>query len=199
MKPRLLVLAAVVTALSPAVADAAPRWSAPVDVIPGNGLGAGAPQALVSGATGKSLILAGSGPDALLATGTAAGIFASAVPIATASSGNVGLDSALGPDGTVAVAWAAAGAGHVTIVKPGGDVLTQADLPGTGVPTGRAGAHQLRNDSDQPVSLLIVSTMAAPEINLFPDTNELWIRDYIPGTDAPDDAIDLHAPLPADG
>ena len=66
-------------------------------------------------------------------------------------------------------------------------------------PAGRTGAHQLRNDSDQPVSLLIVSTMAAPEINLFPDTNELWIRDYIPGTDAPDDAIDVRAPLPADG
>jgi hypothetical protein len=133
MKPRLLVLAAVVTALSPAVADAAPRWSAPVDVIPGNGTGVSAPQALVSGATGKSLVLAGSGPDALMATGTAAGVFASAVPIATAGSGNVGLDSALGADGTVAVAWAAAGAGHVTIVKPGGDVLTQADLPGAGV------------------------------------------------------------------
>jgi hypothetical protein len=133
MKPRLLVLAAVVTALSPAVADAAPRWSAPVDVIPGSGTGVSAPQALVSGATGKSLVLAGSGPDALMATGTAAGLFASAVPIATAGSGNVGLDSALGADGTVAVAWAAAGAGHVTIVKPGGDVLTQADLPGAGV------------------------------------------------------------------
>jgi hypothetical protein len=133
MKPRLLVLAAVVTALSPAIADAAPRWSAPVDVIPGSAIGVSAPQALVSGATGKSLILAGSGPDALMATGTAAGVFASAVPIATASSGNVGLDSALGADGTVAVAWAAAGAGHVTIVKPGGDVLTQADLPGAGV------------------------------------------------------------------
>jgi hypothetical protein len=133
MKPRRLVLAAVVTALSPAVADAAPRWSAPVDVIPGSAIGVSAPQALVSGATGKSLVLAGSGPDALMATGTAAGVFASAVPIATAAGGNVGLDSALGPDGTVAVAWAAAGAGHVTIVKPGGDVLTQADLPGAGV------------------------------------------------------------------
>src|SRR4051812_45307260 len=106
MKPRLLVLAAVVTALSPAVADAAPRWSAPVDVIPGSAIGISAPQALVSGATGKSLVLAGSGPDALMATGTAAGVFASAVPVATAGSGNVGLDSALGADGTVAVAWA---------------------------------------------------------------------------------------------
>jgi uncharacterized cupin superfamily protein len=64
---------------------------------------------------------------------------------------------------------------------------------------GRAGAHELRNDSAEEVRLLIVSTMAAPEINLFPDTNELWVRDYVPGTDAPDDAIDVRAPLPADG
>jgi uncharacterized cupin superfamily protein len=63
---------------------------------------------------------------------------------------------------------------------------------------GRAGAHELRNDSDEEVRILIVSTMSAPEINLFPDTNELWVRDYIPGTDAPDDAIDIRAPLPAD-
>lgn len=64
---------------------------------------------------------------------------------------------------------------------------------------GLSGAHQLRNDSPEPVSLLIVSTMVAPEINVFPDTNELWVRDYIPGTDAPDDAFDVHAPLPDGG
>jgi uncharacterized cupin superfamily protein len=62
-------------------------------------------------------------------------------------------------------------------------------------PAGREGAHQLRNDSDQPVSLLIVSTMVAPEINLFPDTDEIWVRDYIPGTTAPDGAFDAKAPL----
>ncbi|HWH93066.1 MAG TPA: cupin domain-containing protein [Baekduia sp.] len=64
---------------------------------------------------------------------------------------------------------------------------------------GRAGAHELRNDSVEEVRLLIVSTMEAPEINLFPDTNELWVRDYVPGTDAPDGAIDVRAPLPAGG
>ncbi len=66
-------------------------------------------------------------------------------------------------------------------------------------PAGRAGAHQLRNDTGEDVSLLIVSTMLAPEVNLFPDTGELWVRDYVPGTDAPPNAVDLHAPLPADG
>jgi uncharacterized cupin superfamily protein len=64
---------------------------------------------------------------------------------------------------------------------------------------GRAGAHQLRNDSDQPVSLLIVSTMVAPEINLFPDTDEIWVRGYVPGTTAPDGAFDAKAPLPRGG
>jgi uncharacterized cupin superfamily protein len=66
-------------------------------------------------------------------------------------------------------------------------------------PAGRAGAHQLRNDSDQAVSLLIVSTMVAPEINLFPDTDEIWVRDYIPGTAVPDGAFDAKAPLPRGG
>jgi uncharacterized cupin superfamily protein len=66
-------------------------------------------------------------------------------------------------------------------------------------PAGRDGAHQLRNDSDQPVSLLIVSTMVAPEVNLFPDTDEIWVRDYVPGTTAPDGAFDAKAPLPRGG
>src|SRR4051812_39376860 len=63
---------------------------------------------------------------------------------------------------------------------------------------GRAGAHELRNDSAEEVRLLIVSTMVAPEINLFPDTNEVWVRDYVPGTDAPHGAFDVRAPLPRD-
>jgi uncharacterized cupin superfamily protein len=66
-------------------------------------------------------------------------------------------------------------------------------------PAGRASAHELRNDSADDVSLLIVSTMLAPEVNLFPDSGELWVRDYVPGTDAPANAIDLHAPLPDAG
>jgi uncharacterized cupin superfamily protein len=64
-------------------------------------------------------------------------------------------------------------------------------------PAGRRGAHELRNDSDETVRLLFVSTMVAPEINLFPDTNELWVRDYIPGTVPPDDAFDVRTRLPA--
>jgi hypothetical protein len=129
MQLRLLPLALAALALSPAAASAAPVWSAPATVIPGT---ASAPQAFVS-PTGRSLVLAGSGAQALLAGGDAAGIFAPATPVATASGGTAGIDSAIGPDGTVAVAWTAGGAGHVTIVKPGGDVLSQGDLPGAGV------------------------------------------------------------------
>ena len=63
-------------------------------------------------------------------------------------------------------------------------------------PAGRAGAHLLRNDTGEPVRILILSTMVAPEINLFPETGELWVRDYVPGTDPPENAIDVRAPLP---
>lgn len=66
-------------------------------------------------------------------------------------------------------------------------------------PAGQAGAHELRNDTGDDLSLLIVSTMLAPEINLFPDTGELWVRDYIPGTDPPATAFDVRAPLPDAG
>lgn len=132
MKPSLAVVLAV-AALSPAAsvsAASAASWSAPVDVIPN----ATAPNAYVSGATGKSLVLGTSGAEAVLASGTASGVFSSPVPVATVPSATgVGLTSALGGDGTLAVAWTSGGAGHLTVVKPGGDVLTQADLPGAGV------------------------------------------------------------------
>jgi uncharacterized cupin superfamily protein len=59
-------------------------------------------------------------------------------------------------------------------------------------PAGREGAHALRNDTGEPVRVLIVSTMRAPDINEFPDTGELWVRDYVPGTDPPDGALDVH-------
>src|SRR5215204_1941031 len=45
-------------------------------------------------------------------------------------------------------------------------------------PPGRRGAHELRNDGDGPARVLIVSTMRAPDINEFPDTGQLWMRDY---------------------
>jgi uncharacterized cupin superfamily protein len=59
-------------------------------------------------------------------------------------------------------------------------------------PAGREGAHRLTNDSGELVRVLIVSTMHAPDINEFPETGEFWVRDYIPGTDPPDGALDVH-------
>jgi uncharacterized cupin superfamily protein len=71
---------------------------------------------------------------------------------------------------------------------------TRALEPGEVVacPAGRDGAHRLTNDTPEPVRVLIVSTMHAPDINEFPETGEFWVRDYIPGTDPPDGALDVH-------
>jgi uncharacterized cupin superfamily protein len=59
-------------------------------------------------------------------------------------------------------------------------------------PAGRDGAHRLTNDTGEPVRVLVVSTMHAPDINEFPETGEFWVRDYVPGTDPPDGALDVH-------
>jgi uncharacterized cupin superfamily protein len=59
-------------------------------------------------------------------------------------------------------------------------------------PAGREGAHRLTNDTDEPVRVLVVSTMHAPDINEFPETGEFWVRDYVPGTDPPEGALDVH-------
>ena len=59
-------------------------------------------------------------------------------------------------------------------------------------PAGREGAHRLTNDTDEPVRVLILSTMHAPDINEFPETGEFWVRDYVPGTDPPEGALDVH-------
>ena len=59
-------------------------------------------------------------------------------------------------------------------------------------PAGREGAHRLVNETGEPVRVLIVSTMHAPDINEFPETGEYWVRDYVPGTDPPEGALDVH-------
>jgi uncharacterized cupin superfamily protein len=58
-------------------------------------------------------------------------------------------------------------------------------------PAGERGAHRLDNTSDEPVRVLIVSTMRAPEINAMYETGQFWLRDYVPGQDPPDDALDV--------
>jgi len=48
-------------------------------------------------------------------------------------------------------------------------------------PTGEEGAHQVANFSEQPVRVLVLSTMIAPDVNLYPDTNRLMAATRAPG------------------
>jgi uncharacterized cupin superfamily protein len=64
-------------------------------------------------------------------------------------------------------------------------------------PTGRTGAHRLDNRTDEPVRVLIVSTMLAPELAEYPDSNKVMARNYPPGGDPPDHPVEIVAP--ADG
>jgi uncharacterized cupin superfamily protein len=85
-------------------------------------------------------------------------------------------------------------AGRPTLVERDGErQLAAGDV--VSFPAGRAGAHRLDNRSDEPVRALIVSTMLAPEIVEFPETRELWARDYVPGLDPPPGALDVRMPL----
>lgn len=59
-------------------------------------------------------------------------------------------------------------------------------------PAGRAGSHRLDNQTDEPVRVLMVSTMLSPEVNEFPDEGTYWLRDYVPGHDPGPGAVDVH-------
>jgi len=50
-------------------------------------------------------------------------------------------------------------------------------------PTGRRGAHRLDNRTEEPVRVLFVSTMLAPEVNEYPDSGKVWARSYAPGAE----------------
>lgn len=65
-------------------------------------------------------------------------------------------------------------------------------------PTAHRGAHRLDNRSDEPARVLIVSTMLAPELNEYPDSGKLWARNYPPGGEPGDEAVELIA-RPEDG
>jgi uncharacterized cupin superfamily protein len=58
-------------------------------------------------------------------------------------------------------------------------------------PAGLEGAHRLDNRSEEPVRVLIVSTMRAPEINAMLEDGKYWLRDYVPGTSPPEGALDV--------
>jgi uncharacterized cupin superfamily protein len=48
-------------------------------------------------------------------------------------------------------------------------------------PAGEDGAHQVANRSDEPARVLVLSTMVAPEVNLYPDTGKLMAATRAPG------------------
>lgn len=57
--------------------------------------------------------------------------------------------------------------------------------------TGRAGAHRIDNRTDQPVRVLIVSTMIGPDVVEHLDSEKIYARSYPPGADPPPDAVDV--------
>jgi uncharacterized cupin superfamily protein len=50
-------------------------------------------------------------------------------------------------------------------------------------PSGRRGAHQLINDSDEPVRALVISTMIYPEVVEMLDSDKILAQSGPPGTD----------------
>jgi uncharacterized cupin superfamily protein len=49
-------------------------------------------------------------------------------------------------------------------------------------PVGRRGAHQLQNNSDEPVRVLLISTMVYPEIAEQLDSDKILVHTAPPGT-----------------
>jgi uncharacterized cupin superfamily protein len=88
---------------------------------------------------------------------------------------------------------------EMIVVLAGSPSLTAADgevrrlLPGDLVacPAGREGAHRLDNHTDEPVRVLLVSTMRAPEINEMLEDGTFWVRDYAPGLTPEDPTLDV--------
>jgi uncharacterized cupin superfamily protein len=87
---------------------------------------------------------------------------------------------------------------EMIVVVAGRPTLTEIDgerelSPGEVVacPAGRRGAHRLDNRTEEPVRVLIVSTMNAPDINEFPRAGLAWARSYVPGTDPDEGAVEL--------
>lgn len=71
-------------------------------------------------------------------------------------------------------------AGRPSLRTPGG----WRELPPGEVvafPVGEEGAHQIVNRTDEPVRAVVVSTMIAPEVNLYPDSGKLMAATRAPG------------------
>ena len=58
-------------------------------------------------------------------------------------------------------------------------------------PVGRAGAHRIDNHGPEPARVLILSTMLYPEVNEYPDSGKLMVRNYPAGGEAPAEPLDI--------
>ena len=56
---------------------------------------------------------------------------------------------------------------------------------------GRKGAHRLENRGDEPVRVLIVSTMIGPDVVEHVDSQKVYARSFAPGAEPPDDAVEV--------
>jgi uncharacterized cupin superfamily protein len=50
-------------------------------------------------------------------------------------------------------------------------------------PTGPEGAHQVRNDSDAPARVLMISELHTPSATAYPDSDKVAINPGVPGED----------------
>ena len=81
-------------------------------------------------------------------------------------------------------------AGRPTLrTADGGRSLEEGDL--VSFTTGRAGAHRIDNRTEQPVRVLIVSTMVGPEVVEHLDSEKIYARSYPPGAEPPRGAVDV--------
>jgi uncharacterized cupin superfamily protein len=70
--------------------------------------------------------------------------------------------------------WLVVLEGAPTLRTPEGDhVLRPWDV--AVFPRGEAGAHQVRNDSEQPVRLVFFSTVSDPEVCVYPDDGKVGV------------------------
>ena len=73
----------------------------------------------------------------------------------------------------------------------GGRELSPGDV--VAFPSGPRGAHRIDNRSDSPVRFLIVSTMISPEVNEYPDSGKIWVRNFAPGGEPAREPLDALA------
>jgi uncharacterized cupin superfamily protein len=83
-------------------------------------------------------------------------------------------------------------AGHPTLRTLDGERELE---PGEVVacPVGRSGGHRLDNRTDEPVRVVVVSTMIAPELNEYPESGKLWGLSFAPGAERGLDAVEVIA------